>query len=646
MHTWTFSTLLMWSCTVTPTQTGAVPLEAPLGASFRFQGPIGWRIDANTRNWLLRAPSANPGMLAMFTLRDRQPPPNLVPWAGEFAGKYLISAIQALSLCDDPELDRTVRGTIRVLIASQAEDGYLGPFPRAIRLKANWDLWGHYHCLLALLLWHERTGDASSLAACRKAADLVCRTFLDTGKRIVDVGSDEMNLAIIHGLGRLYRHTHKPRYLQMMREIEKDWERAGDYLRTGLAGVEYHRTPRPRWESLHDLQGLVELYQITGESRYRTAFLNHWQSIRRWDRHNNGAFSSGEQATGDPYQPGAIETCCTVAWMTLTVDALRLTGDPLAADELELSTWNGLAGAQHPSGSWFTYNTPMNGAREASHHSIVFQARAGTPDLNCCSVNGPRGLGLLGDWAVMRSRDGLAVNWLGPLQAKLKLSDGTPIVLRQETQYPLDGSVRLILLPEHPVEFTLKVRIPAWSADSRIQWPGAAPTSAHPGTYAELRRLWRPGDQVRLQLDLRLRYESGDGAMLGRMSIYRGPILLAYDLRHNTFDEAHLPVLTPSILSQARVSVPPRNEEGERIGRFAPWLFVDFPAGKDQTLRLCDFATAGVGGNQAVSWLPGANSYLLLPCPPARSTVRLCRRARSFFDVAGRSQSTRTGGCV
>ena len=47
-----------------------------------------------------------------------------------------------------------------------------------------------------------------------------------------------------------------------------------------------------------------------------------------------------------------------------------------------------------------------------------------------------------------------------------------------------------------------------------------------------------------------------------------------------------------------------------------PWLFVDFPAGKDQTLRLCDFATAGVGGNQAVSWLPGRE---LLPPPPVPS---------------------------
>ena len=96
--------------------------------------------------------------------------------------------------------------------------------------------------------------------------------------------------------------------------------------------------------------------------------------------------------------------------MALTVDALRLTGDPVAADELELSTFNGDARRPAPVGRWWTYNTPMDGVREASHHTIVFQARAGTPELNCCSVNGPRGLGMLSEWAVIQTDEGLAVS--------------------------------------------------------------------------------------------------------------------------------------------------------------------------------------------------------------------------------------------
>lgn len=588
----------------------AMPLE-PLNAEFRFTGPMGRRIDADVRNWLLRAPAANPGMLAMFRLRDRQPPPNLTPWAGEFVGKYLLSAIETLSLSDDPELEKTVRAVVAELIATQADDGYLGPFPQKTRLLGNWDLWGHYHAMLALLAWHERTGDPAALACCRKAGDLVCRTFLDTGRRPASVGSDEMNLAVIHALGRLHRKTGEPRYLQMMREIEKDWQQTGDYLRTGLAGVEYHRIPRPRWESLHDLQGLVELYAITGHEQYRQAFLHHWQSIRRWDRHNNGAFSSGEQATGNPYDSQAIETCCTVAWMAITVDALRLTGDPLAADELELSTWNGLLGAQHPSGSWYTYNTPMDGRREASHHSIVFQARAGTPDLNCCSVNGPRGLSLLSDWAVMRRPGGLTVNYYGPGNVTTALADGATVRLRQETAYPRDGKVRIRVEPERPAEFELALRIPGWSEHTALAGP-EGPIAATPGTYAVLRRTWKPGDEIVLDLDFSLRMEPGDLEAFGKASVYRGPLLLAYDQRWNAFDRPQVPTISPEQLRGASVAETPSDDAAERVGHFAPIVLVDVPLEKGTKLRLCDFATAGVWGCQYASWLPAKN----LPPPP------------------------------
>ncbi len=591
------------------------PLEPDPLARFQFEGPMARRIEANCRNWLVPAPAANPGMLGMFRLRDRQPGPNLVPWAGEFVGKYLISAVQAMRMTDDEELEATVRTVVAELIASQADDGYLGPFPKSSRLLGHWDLWGHYHVILGLLAWHEHTGDPAALQAALKAADMVCDTYLDTDRRVFDAGSHEMNMAIIHAMAVLHRKTGNPRYLKMARHVEEDWQRAGDYFRTGLAGVEFFRTPRPRWESLHDLQGLAELYRITGEPCYRTALVNHWQSIRRFDRRNSGAFSSGEQADGNPYRPSAIETCCTIAWMAMTVDVLRLTGNPAAADELELPTWNLVRAAQHPSGRWWTYDTPMSGARAASAHSIVFQARPGTPELNCCSVNAPRGLGVLSEWAVMRAGDGLAVNYYGPMKATIDLADGTPVALSQQTDYPAGGRIRLAVSPDEPSEFAVRLRIPAWSRRSTVRLPGAERVLATSGTYFEIRREWQPGDEVQLDFDMRLRYESGDLEAFGRMSVYRGPLLLAYDVQHNPFDESEIPVLTPAALAKARVSFPAPDADRERIGQFAPLLFVDLPVAEGRTLRLCDFGTAGSTGSRYVSWLPAEQIAPPAPVP-------------------------------
>ncbi|HZO85065.1 MAG TPA: FtsX-like permease family protein, partial [Verrucomicrobiae bacterium] len=170
-----------------------------MGATFRFEGKVGERIDANVRNWLCRAPAANPAMLEMFAARDRQPKPDLVDWAGEFVGKYLISGVQAMRMSGDPCLRATLSNVVERLVSLQAEDGYLGPWPKNERLLGHWDLWGHYHVILGLLLWNEQTGDAKALVAARRAADLACKIYLDGKRRVLDAGSHEMNMSSLHG---------------------------------------------------------------------------------------------------------------------------------------------------------------------------------------------------------------------------------------------------------------------------------------------------------------------------------------------------------------------------------------------------------------------------------------------------------------
>ncbi len=579
---------------------------------FELGGPVGERIHANLEGWLLRAPQANPGMLAMFRQRDREPVPQLVPWAGEFVGKYLISGVQALRLSDDPRLRQQVSNVVAGFIATQAEDGYLGPFPQKERLLGHWDLWGHYHALLALMMWHEQSGDVAALNAARRAADLICKTYLDTGKRVFDAGDPEMNMAILTGMTRLYRVTGEERYLRMAHEVEHDWERAGDYLRAGLDGREFYRSPRPRWESLHDLQGLLELWRATGEAKYRDAFVHHWRSIRRWDRRNTGGFSSGEQATGNPYAASPIETCCTVAWMALTEDYLKLTGDARAADDLELATLNAGLGAQHPSGRWWTYNTPMDGVREASAHTIVFQARAGTPELNCCSVNGPRVLGMLSEWAVMSAPDGLVVNWLGSGRFAGSLPDGAPVSLTATGEAWRDGhtELRFTTAPSHA--FPLRVRIPAWAQDARVRLNGRPLEGVVAGEYFELNRRWSTGDRLELDFSLPLRFVAGANEAAGKVSLYRGPVLLAFDPAYNTMDEATLPAIDLAQLPTAHVIHPATpTADGSLVP--APWLTVEVPTVAGTTLRLVDFANAGSSGTHYRSWLPVGQA----PPPPA-----------------------------
>ena len=581
-------------------QNHSVPPKLNRVAATRFElhGVVAEYLDSITRHWLLTMPDANPAVLEMFRDRDKTPHRDLLPWSGEFAGKYLTGAVQVLRLTHDPTLKAYLTHYVAKLIRLQADDGYLGPFPADNRLEGKggtWDVWGHYHIMLGLLLWHEETGDKETLRCAVKIGDLLCRKFLHTGKRVVDTGSAEMNLSAIHSLCLLYQVTHTPAYLELARQILDEFQdkSAGDYLRVALAGKEYFEGPKPRWESLHAIMGMAELHFITGDEQCRKAYEQIWWSIVKLDRHNNGGFSSGEQAQGDPYHPGAIETCCTVAWIAMSVDMLRMTGNAIVADELELSTLNQALGYQHRSGATCSYDTPMNGIRRNSTDEIGFQIRPGSEQVNCCSANAPRGLGMISDWALMTDgANSLTLNWYGPSTLTSHIN-GTPVTLTQQTDYPRQGDIDLHVSPEHEQRFALKLRIPHWSARTTVRVNGKAVPNVQSGSYCTLLRTWKSGDTVKIDLDMSPHFWVGERECTGKTSIYRGPLLLVFETttpqpkpQENIFDatDLHGRLLPISRPSPAQV-------------------LVEYTASDGSKIRLHDYGTAGENGTPYVSWL-------------------------------------------
>lgn len=621
-------------------------------AKFDIGGFMGSRIHANQRNWLMVAPVANPSMLTMF--RDHNPPlsiptgyvpsRDLIVWSGEFAGKYLISGVQGLRLTQDPHLRAMLGDFVTDLIGYQDPDGYLGPFEKGQRMDGLnpygyplWDLWGQYHCLLGLYYWYKETGDSNALSACRRTADLFCRTFLDSGKSISKVGEQEKNLACSHIFTLLYQEVGDPRYLRLVREIEIAWtsKDGGNYVSGFQNGEAFFQGKMQRWESLHSVQAVAELYFITGDQKYHHAFIQIWRSILSTDRHNTGGFSSAEAASGNPFDPRPIETCATIAWMALTLDMLRLTGNPRAADELEMSTWNAVLGAQDPDGRWWTYNTPMGGVatdnmddlkmnpplkfapaflgeRRPAVYDIGWQDRRGASYLSCCAANGPRGLGMLSEWAVMTAPGGIVLNYYGPGEFTVSLPSGRNLRLIQDTNYPVTGKILLRVMPEIDEHFTLRLRIPYWSNTTVVILNGEPLKDVVPGTYLILARVWKSTDILELTLDMSLRYwvggprptnaiserVTGAGAV-GKISIYHGPVLLAYDPRYDRYDPAHLPSVTQSDIPPVALPIPHPID---------PLLQVQIPLIRS-TITLCDFASAGAAISPYPVGRPDINKF-------------------------------------
>jgi DUF1680 family protein len=577
-------------------------LTTPEHLEMEFRGFVGSRLHANLENWELRVPEANPALTEMFFDRDRKPDRRLLPWSGEFVGKYLCASILSYRILRDPRQRDLIQRVAKTFLASQAPDGYLGPFDRQNRLTGrNWDIWGHYWSMRALLLYHEEFSSADALGAAVRAADLLADRFLEKGVHLTNDGSyGQMNYAVIHAFTQLYRFTGNERYLRMARWIVREWDLpgAGLYMRMALAGREMFEFPGNRWESLHDFLGMYDMYLLTGELKYRQAFTHIWYSILKGDRHNTGGFTSGERTTGDPFDRSAIETCCTVAWIDMSIAMLQLTGESKVADELELATFNGIMGGQSPSGRWWTYNTPMDGTKEASAHTINFQCRSGSPELNCCSVNGPRGLAMLSQWAVMQAAGGIVLNYYGPSTFRVRTPRGQELTITDTTEYPVDGKIELRLGLPAAEKLKLRLRIPSWSAQTRLEVRGEPVSEVPPGSYLTLERTWKSGDRIFLTLDNSPHYWAGEREQDGRTSIYRGPLLLAFDPVYNTMDPDDVPEMDARSIRFAP-------DSADRVIR--PWLLLSVRAVNGQTVRLCDFTSAGAYGNAYRTWLPVRN---------------------------------------
>src|SRR5579862_3790614 len=105
--------------------------QIPSNPELNFGGWIGSVISNVQRNWLIHLPATDPGIITMFEQRKQNAAftaDDLIAWSGEYAGKYLIGAIQFWRITKDEKLQEQFKDIANRLCNSQGPDGYLGPY--------------------------------------------------------------------------------------------------------------------------------------------------------------------------------------------------------------------------------------------------------------------------------------------------------------------------------------------------------------------------------------------------------------------------------------------------------------------------------------------------------------------------------------
>jgi len=145
----------------------------------------------------------------------------------------------------------------------------------------------------------------------------------------------------------------------------------------------------------------------------------------------------------------------------------------------------------------------------------------------CCSGTFPQ---LAADYHIstyLRSEDGVYVNLFTPSTVHWN-ANGVKLGLTQQTKYPFENTVQIQVSASQPAEYPLSLRIPAWAApDPVVSVNGTRVTDGvRPGSFASIRRTWKDGDRVELELPMPLRLEPVDANHPELVALMRGPLVL------------------------------------------------------------------------------------------------------------------------
>ena len=461
-------------------------------------------------------------------------------WQSEFWGKWIQGAIASYRYDKDPELYKIIKNGAESLMETQLPNGYIGNYSEEAQLN-QWDIWGRKYTALGLIAYYDLSGDRKALdAACRVIDHLM--TQVGPGKvNIVTTGNyiGMPSSSVLEPVMYLYNRTRQDKYLDFAKYIVKQWEtpEGPRLISKAIADIPVAgRFPHPKvwfspengqkaYEMMSCYEGLLELYKVTKNPLYLSVVEKTMNHIINEEINVAGSGSAfecwyGGKALQTYPTYHTMETCVTFTWMQICDRMLGLTGNSLYADQIEKAMYNALLASLKADASQIAKYSPLEGWRHEGEEQCGMH-------INCCNANGPRAFAMIPQFAYQINGRRIDVNLYAASSVEVELDKKTRVSMTQETNYPIDGQVRIVVEPEKTSDFTIALRIPAWSERTVVSVNGEPLTDLLAGAYLPIHRTWEKGDEITVELDMRARLVELNEAQ----AIVRGPLVLARDSR-------------------------------------------------------------------------------------------------------------------
>jgi uncharacterized protein len=503
--------------------------------------------------------------------------------------KALEGAMYCMQNKPDKALAKRVDAICDRIIAAQQKDGFLIAYFILKEQKYRWDRLrtmhqmynaGHY---FEMAIEHNKlTGDKKVLNSARRFADHIDNIFGENKRYDVD-GHQEVELALI----KLYRHTGEKRYFDLAkffldeRGHKHGLERKPYDLRTPVKTYPYEKDLPDRAKRLrarvrqrngraqdhrpivdeknavgHAVRAgymyaaMADLVRFSDAPAYEKVLGHLWEDVVARKMYITGSVGTAQyhdEGFGDPYllpNRTYCESCANIANVLWQYRMALLKADAKYADVMELSLYNGAISGITIAGNGFSYQNPLEskGGRRSTWIG-----------LSCCPTNLARIIPQVGGLAYATDKKNIYVNLYVAGEAMVKLG-GETVKIAQTTDYPWNGKVKLTVTPKAASEFTLRLRIPGWARGRpvpsdlyrfgdakvppvilKINGKTADATPKADG-YAHLKRTWKPGDVVELDMPMsvkRVYSHEKIKANTGKTSLMRGPIVYCLEAVDN-----------------------------------------------------------------------------------------------------------------
>jgi DUF1680 family protein len=445
---------------------------------------------------------------------------------GHFIGHYLSACALMFASTGDRQVLENANAVVAGLAVCQGRfpNGYLSAFPEELidRVEAGKEVWAPYYTLhklyAGLLDMHVQGGNTQALDLCKKFADWVIgRTAKLSAEQMQSMLNCEHG-GMAESLANLYAITNDERYLTAAlrfnhQSVVEPAVQGQDRL-TGL----HANTQIPKFI------GTAREYELTGKTSLRTASEFFWNTVVKQRSYVIGGNSDGEYFTPKEHLSTAFGECTTETCNTHNM--LKLTRhlfcwEPRAeyADFYERGLYNHILASQDPETGMMCYYVPLRSGMRKTYNGPL-------DAFWCCTGTGVESHAKYGDSIYFH--DGGRVLYLNLFIASELDWKEQGVRLRQDTRYPDEATSRLTITCEQPVEFSLRLRHPAWARTGfAVKINGKAlPDPGMPGSYVEIARTWQSGDTVEIIMPFELRTE-GFSDNPRRFAFLDGPLVLA-----------------------------------------------------------------------------------------------------------------------